>query len=349
MKRLAKIFAVAMAVAMLFALAACGQQGESQSGSTDTESAAPTEEATDNGAAAKEGQYHIGIVQLVEHNALDKATEGFEDALKEKLGEDAVVFDYQNAQGEANNCTTISTKFVNDNVDLIMANATPAAQAAAQATGTIPIVGVSITDYEVAGLVESNEAPGRNVTGCSDLSPINEHVKLIQQLCPDAKNIGILYCSSEDNSIVQAKQAREAMEAAGYTVTDYTAADSNELQTVVTKACSEQDALYVPTDNLMAANMQIIKNVATPAGIPTFCGEENMINSGGFATYSVNYYTLGYNAGLMAYDVLANGKNPAEMPIQFMAADELTLVINQEVADQLGITIPEDLAAQLGQ
>lgn len=339
MKKLAKIFAAAMAIAMLFALAACGQQGTEPT-------AAPSGEPADPSAA--QGQYRVGIVQLVEHNALDKATEGFQAALKEKLG-DNVTFDYQNAQGEANNCTTIATKFVNDDVDLIMANATGAAQAAAQATGTIPIVGVSITDYEVAGLVESNDAPGRNVTGCSDLSPIDEHVKLIQQLCPDVKSVGILYCSSEDNSIVQAEQARKALEAANYTVTDYTAADSNELQTVVTKACGEQDALYIPTDNLMAANMQIVQNIATPAGIPTFCGEENMVNSGGFATYSVNYYTLGYNAGMMAYDILVNGKSPAELPVQFMNAEELTLVINQDVAKQLNITIPEELAAQLDQ
>ena len=161
--------------------------------------------------------------------------------------------------------------------------------------------------------------------------------------------MGILYCSSEDNSIVQAEQARKALEAANYTVTDYTAADSNELQTVVTKACGEQDALYIPTDNLMAANMQIVQNIATPAGVPTFCGEENMVNSGGFATYSVNYYTLGYNAGMMAYDILVNGKSPAELPVQFMNAEELTLVINQDVAKQLNITIPEELAAQLNQ
>jgi putative ABC transport system substrate-binding protein len=338
MKKLAKLFAAALAISMLFALAACGQQGG-------TQSPAPS----DSGTPSANGKtYKIGIVQLVEHNALDKATEGFQAALKEKLG-DAVSFDYQNAQGEATNCTTIATKFVNDGVDLILANATGAAQASAQATNTIPIVGVSITDYEVAGLVESNEAPGRNVTGCSDLSPINEHVKLIQQLCPDVKKVGIVYCSAEDNSVVQAEQAKTALEAAGYTVAIYTAADSNEVQTVVTKACGEQDALYIPTDNLFASNMQIVKNIAMQAKIPTFCGEENMVTSGGFATYSVNYYTLGYQAGLMAYDILANGKAPASMPIQFMESADLTLVINKDVAKEIGVKIPSNLESQLAE
>ncbi|MGI6498789.1 MAG: ABC transporter substrate-binding protein [Oscillospiraceae bacterium] len=342
MKRLAKLLAAVMAVSMLFALAACGPKGE-------TESPAPSETATESVDPNASGKtYKIGIIQLVEHNALDKATEGFRAALEEKLGEN-VTFDYQNAQGEATNCTTIATKFVNDGVDLIMANATGAAQASAQATNTIPIVGVSITDYEVAGLVESNEAPGRNVTGCSDLSPIDEHVKLIQQLSPDVKNIGIVYCSSEDNSVVQAEQAKKAMETAGYKVSVYTAADSNEIQTVVTKACGEQDALYIPTDNLFATNMQIVKNIAVQAKIPVFCGEENMVTSGGLATYSVNYYTLGYQAGLMAYDVLVNGKQPASMPIQFMDSAKLTLVINKDVAKEIGVTIPSDLEAQLAQ
>lgn len=346
MKKLAKMMAAVLAISMLFALAACGQTNEPQnSDSASNESATPTVSSDPN---ASVGTYKIGIIQLVEHNALDKATEGFQAALKEKLG-DAVSFEYQNAQGEATNCTTIATKFVNDGVDLILANATGAAQASAQATNTIPIVGVSITDYVAAGLVESNEAPGRNVTGCSDLSPIAEHVKLMQQLCPEVQSVGILYCSSEDNSVVQAQQAKTALEAAGYTVKEYTAADSNEIQTVVTKACGEQDALYIPTDNLFAANIEIVKNIAVPAKIPTICGEENMVNSGGLATYSVNYYTLGYQAGLMAYDILVNGKDPATMPIQFMESSELTLVINKEVAEDIGITIPSDLESQLAE
>ena len=341
MKKFAKVMAAVLAISMLFALGACGQTNESESQSP--ESVSPGVSSDPNASAET---YNIGIIQLVEHNALDKATEGFQAALKEKLG-DSVSFNYQNAQGEATNCTTIATKFVNDGVDLILANATGAAQASAQATDTIPIVGVSITDYEVAGLVESNEAPGRNVTGCSDLSPIAEHVKLMQQLCPEVKSVGIVYCSSEDNSVVQAEQARAAFEDAGCTVQEYTAADSNEIQTVVTKACSEQDALYIPTDNLFASNMEIVKNIAVPAKIPTICGEENMVNSGGLATYSVNYYTLGYQAGLMAYEILVNGKDPASMPIQFMESSDLTLVINEEVAEELGITIPSDLESQL--
>ena len=294
------------------------------------------------GSDKEDGTYTVGIVQLVEHNALDSATEGFKAALKEKLG-DKVEFDFQNAQGEQTNCATIVTKFVNDDVDLIMANATNAVKAAREATSEIPIVGTSVTDYVKSGLVASDEAPGENLTGASDNNPVEVQVELMSKLCPDVKTIGIIYSSSEENSKIQADEAQAVFEAKGYTVKQYTSADSNELQAVVTAACAEVDAFYEPTDNLVAANMEIIKNVTVPAGKPVICGVQSMCEVGGLATYSINYYDLGYEAGLMAYDILVNGKDPAEMPIFHFDTSNLNLYINENIAADLGITVPDSL------
>ena len=279
---------------------------------------------------------------MVEHEALDAATEGFQDALKEKLG-DKVVFDVQNAQGEETNCATICTKFVNDDVDLIMANATQALTSAATATPDIPIVGTSVTDFVTTGTVESNDKPGTNVTGTSDLAPIDQQIALLKRLVPDAKTVCILYCSSEANSVYQAEEAQKELEKEGIKVEVYTVADSNDIQQVVTKAADNSDAIYIPTDNTIASNMEIVKNVTVPEKVPVIAGEENMCAVGGLATLSISYYNIGYNAGLMAYDILVNGKDPAEMPIQY--ADEITLKYNAEIASELGIQIPDDMVA----
>jgi len=236
----------------------------------------------------KDDVINIGIVQLIEHDALDQATQGFIDTLTEKLGEDKVKFDVQLAQGEQANCTTIVNKFVTGGVDLIMANATNAVKAAQEATSEIPIVGTSVTDYVAAGLVASNEKPGANVTGASDMNPVGVQVELLQTLVPDAKTIGIVYCSAEENSKVQAEEAKAAFEAKGYAVNIYTVADTNEINTVVTKACSEVDAFYEPTDNLIAANVPAMSNITTPAGKPVITGEESMCKSGFLATYSIS-------------------------------------------------------------
>ena len=335
MKKQMKILAVLLAVVLTLAMTACAG-GNSSSQSEGSSSAADPDKV-----------YKVGIVQYMEHNALDAATEGFMDALKERLG-DKVEFDVQNAQGEQTNCTTIATKLVNDGVDLIMANATPAAQAASQATAEIPIIATSVTDFVEAGLVAANDAPGGNVSGSSDLSPIAEHIALMGTLCPDAQTIGVVYCSSEDNSIIQAEQAKVGFEEAGYTVTLYTAADSNELQPVLTKAVAEVDALYIPTDNLLAANMELVKNITIPEKIPVICGEENMAMSGGLATYSINYYTLGHAAGEMAYEVMVGGADISKMPVKFMDSSELTMVINTEVAEALEWEIPAELLEAAG-
>ena len=326
MKKRMTALLLAMSLAAVL-LAGCGSTGK---------------DSGDSKKKADDDVYHVGVIQLVEHEALDAATEGFQDALKEKLG-DKVVFDVQNAQGEETNCATICTKFVNDDVDLIMANATQALTSAATATPDIPIVGTSVTDFVTTGTVESNDKPGTNVTGTSDLAPIDHQIALLKRLVPDAKTVGILYCSSEANSVYQAEEAQKELEKEGIKVEVYTVADSNDIQQVVTKAADNSDAIYIPTDNTIASNMEIVKNVTVPEKVPVIAGEENMCAVGGLATLSISYYNIGYNAGLMAYDILVNGKDPAEMPIQY--ADEITLKYNAEIASELGIQIPDDMVA----
>ena len=288
-------------------------------------------------------KYTVGIVQQLEHPALDAASLGFQEKLTELLGGN-VTFDYQNAQGEQTNCTTIATKFVSDGCDLIMANATTALQAAYAATADIPIVGTSVTDYVTAGVVDSNEAPGRNVTGASDLAPIDEQIAMLRELVPDAQKVGIVYCSAEPNSMYQSKLAQAELDKANIAWAEYTAADSNEVQSVVTKAVSECDVLYVPTDNTMANNTEIIKNVAVPAGVPVIAGEEGICSGCGVATLSISYYDLGVKAAEMAYEILVNGADPAEMPIEYVS-EGITEKYNAEIAEALQIAIPEDMVA----
>ena len=293
---------------------------------------------------ADDGTYHVGIVQLMQHVALDQATQGFQDALTEKLG-DKVSFDVKLASGETTNCTTIVTKFVNDGVDLIMGNATPAVIAAKEATSTIPIIGTSVTDYVApeAAIVASNEAPGANVTGYSDMSDIAAHVELTKKLCPDAKTVAIIYCSAEPNSVIQGNQAKELYEAAGLATVTLTASDITTIASVVTAACDQADVIYIPTDNLFAENMESVKNITEPAKIPVICGEGGMVQAGGTASVAIDYYTLGYRAGEMAYEILVNGADPATTPIGFMTAEDMELVINEENVAAIGLTIPEDL------
>ena len=288
--------------------------------------------------------YKVGIVQLMQHVALDQATQGFQDALTEKLG-DQVSFDVQLASGETTNCTTIVTKFVNEGVDLIMGNATPAVIAAKEATATIPIIGTSVTDYvsSEAGIVASNEAPGANVTGYSDMSDIAAHVELTQKLCPDAKTVAIIYCSAEPNSVIQGNQAKELYEAAGLATVTLTASDITTISTVVTSACDQADVIYIPTDNLFAENMESVKNIAEPAKIPVICGEGGMAQAGGTASVAIDYYVLGYRAGEMAYEIMVNGADPATTPIGFMTADDMELIINEENVAAIGLTVPDDL------
>ena len=295
------------------------------------------------GSAFAEGNiYNIGIIQLIQHPALDAATQGFQDALVEKLGEDAVTFDYQNAQGDSSNCATIVNGFVSAGVDLIMANATAALQAAFNGTETIPILGTSITTYPAALEIEVNEdgSTGYNVSGTSDLAPLDGQAEVLNTLFPDAKTVGLLYCSAEANSKYQIDVIEPILQGYGYETTRYTFSDSNDLASVVTKAASEIDVLYVPTDNTVANNTEVVNNICLPAGIPVIAGEEGICAGCGVATLSISYYDIGYATGLMAYEILANGADVSAMPIQY--APQFVKEYNAEICEALGITVPED-------
>lgn len=292
--------------------------------------------------AKTEKVYQVGICQLVQHEALDAATEGFEAALKEKLG-DKVVFIEQRASGDAATCAVICNQFVTDEVDLIMANATPALLAARSSTNKIPILGTSVTDYGSALEIDGfSGKTGVNISGTSDRVPEEEQAKILQELFPNEKNIGILYCSAEPNSKVQAEAFRKAAEAMGYTIKDFTFADSNDVAQITQTACDESDVIYIPTDNTAASNAELINNVAINAGTPIVCGEEGLCRACGVATLSISYYDLGYVTGQMAYEILVNGADVSTMEIQYAPFQK---EYNPEIADKLGIIVPEDYGA----
>lgn len=322
--KLQKVLAPLLAAGMLFGLAACSAPQES----------------------GEDGTYQVGIIQQMEHTALNSATEGFKAALTEKLG-DKVEFDYQNAQGEVSNCGTIASKFVSSNVDLILANATSALQAAYSATATIPVIGVSITDFATAGVeLDESGKPTGNVTGVSDLSPIDRQMELLKKLCPNVQKVAIVYCSSEPNSKFQSDLAEAALDEMGIAHQVYTVMNTNDITTVVTKAVAECDVMYIPTDNTMADNMGLVKNITLGADkkVPVIAGEENMCKVGGLATLSGSYYDMGYQAGLMAYEILVNGKQPSDFEIQYVT-DGLVEKYNPEIAEELGVEIPEGMVA----
>lgn len=320
------------ATGMALTLGACS---DSSSSTGDDATAEAETEAPE--AEAETATYKIGVIQLVEHNALDAANEGFVQALDDSGI--SYTIDQQNAQNDQAACQTIASKLVSDGDDLILAIATPAAQAAAGATETIPIVGTAITDFAESGLVASNDAPGGNVTGTSDLNPVTDQIDLLLQLVPDAKTVGILFCSAEANSELQAQMAEEACAAVGLATERYTVSSSNEIQQVVESMAGKVDAMYCPTDNTIAAGMATVAMVANDNGIPTICGEENMVEQGGLATYSLNYYDLGYKAGEMAVRILVDGENPGDMPIEYLSGDDLKFVVNEETAEILGIDV----------
>ena len=285
----------------------------------------------------------IGICQLVQHPALDAATQGFRDALTEKFGGD-VTFDEQNASGDAVNCATIINTFVSNNVDLILANATPALQAAVAATADIPVLGTSITEYGVAlGIDDFNGVTGINVSGTSDLAPLNEQAAMVKELFPEAKKVGLLYCSAEANSIYQVKVVGEELGKLGYETEEYAFTDSNDVASVAQSAADSCDVIYIPTDNTAAAYTETIANVLIPAGIPAVVGEEGICSGCGVATLTISYYDIGYKTGEMAYEILANGADVSAMPIEY--APQFTKKYNAANAKALGIAIPEDYVA----
>ena len=303
-------------------LAACG--GSSDSGSTSTDSADKT--------------YRIGVLQLVEHEALDAANEGFVAALDES----GITYeiDQQNAQGDQSACQTIAAKLVGDGDDLILAIATPAVEACAGATEEIPIVGTAVTDFAASNLVESNDAPGGNITGSSDLTPVADQIRMLHTVLPDAKEIGVLWCTAESNSDLQAAMAADACKEYGMTATDYTVSSSNEIQSVVESMIGKVDALYAPTDNTIAASAALVCSTATENNIPVIAGEEGICAGCGVATLSIRYYDLGYTTGEMAYEILVNGADVSAMEIRI--APRVTKEYNAELCAVLNIAIPED-------
>lgn len=316
MKKFKRLLAVASVAAMSLSLCACGGKKE-------------------------DDVYTVGICQLVQHDALDAATKGFKDALVEELGEDKVKFDEQNAQGDANTCSTIINGFVSSDVDLILANATPALQAAAAGTDTIPILGTSVTTYGVALEIEDfSGTVGGNISGTSDLAPLDGQADMLKELFPDAKKVGLLYCSAEANSQYQVDTVKGYLEELGLTCEYYAFSDSNDLSAVCTSAAENSDVIYVPTDNTVASNTEIIKNICMPAKVPVIAGEEGICSGCGVATLSISYYDLGVATGKMAAKILKGESKISEMPIEY--APQFTKKYNKDICDELGVTIPED-------
>lgn len=336
-----KLLALMLTLTMVVSMTACGSKEEAPAEApAETDAEAPAEDAE---APAAGETYTVGICQLVQHDALDAATQGFMDALTEELG-DAVSFDVQNASGDSATCATIVNKFVSDDVDLILANATPALQAAAAGTDTIPILGTSVTEYGVALEIEGFDGTvGGNISGTSDLAPLDQQAAMLNELFPDAKNVGLVYCSAEANSQYQVDEVQKFLEELGYTCKQYSFADSNDLASVATTAADENDVIYVPTDNAVASNAEIVKNICEPAGVPVIAGEEGICAGCGVATLSISYYDLGVATGKMAAKVLTGEADIAEMPIEY--APQFTKKYNAELAEAMGVTIPDDYVA----
>ena len=282
-------------------------------------------------------KYKIGVIQLMEHVALDAATEGFKQAIIDELGEENVEFDVQNGQGDPQTCSTIANQFVSNNVDLILANATPALQSAAAATADIPILGTSVTEYGVAlDLKDFNGTVGGNISGTSDLAPLDKQAAMITEWCPDAKTVGLLYCSKEANSQYQVDVVKTELEKAGLTATLYPFSDSNDLAQVCTTAADNCDVIYVPTDNTVAENTGIIDNICEPKKIPVIAGEEGICSGCGIATLSISYYDLGYTTGKMAVQILKGEADVSTMAIGY--AETQTPKYNKQNCEALGIT-----------
>lgn len=347
MKKLSKLTAAALSAALLLSLAACsGGTGTSATPTPAPQSAAPEAQSA---APAPEGgsdKYVVGICQLVQHEALDAATQGFKDVLTEKLG-DRVEFKEQNAQGDSATCATIVNGFVSSNVDLILANATASLQAATAATADIPILGTSITEYGVAlGLEGFEGTVGGNVSGTSDLAPLADQAAMLKELFPDAKNVGLIYCSAEANSQYQVDTVKAELEALGYTCTLYPFSDSNDLSSVANTAVGASEVIYVPTDNTVAANTGILDNICQPAGVPVIAGEQGICAGCGVATLSIDYTDLGRATGEMAVKILTGEADVSTLPIEY--APNFTKMYNPAICDALGITVPDGYTAIAG-
>ena len=338
MKNLSKLTALLSAAAMTLSLAAC-----SSGNAASTPAPADTSTPTDTAAPSEGATYTVGICQLVTHDALDAATQGFMDALNEALP-GQVEFDVQNAAGDSNTCSTIVNSFVADGVDLILANATPALQAATAATADIPILGTSVTEYGVALNIQGFDGTvGGNVSGTSDLAPLDQQAAMIYELFPDAETGGLIYCSAEANSQYQVDTVKAELEKLGYTCELYPFADSNDAAAVTQTACDASDVIYVPTDNTVASNTGIVDNICQPAGVPVVAGEEGIAKGCGVATLSISYYDLGVTTGKMAAQILTGEADISSMPIAY--AENFTPKYNPVICEALGLTLPENYVA----
>ncbi len=341
-----KILAMLLAAIMLLALAACGTTADETSAPPSDDAAvseAPVDESETPSEPA-DTQYVVGICQQMTHDALDAATQGFKDALSDILGEGAVEYSEGNAGGEQPNCVTIIDGLVSENVDLILANATWPLQAAYSATSEIPVLGTSVTDYATAlNIDEWTGTVGGNISGTSDLAPLDQQAAMIQELFPEATNVGLLYCSGEPNSVYQIETIKGYLEEMGYTCEAYAFTDVNDLSSVTQTACDNSDVIYIPTDNTAAGNTETIANIVLAAGVPVVAGESGICSGCGVATLSIDYYELGYTTGEMAAQILKGEADISTMPIEY--APTVTKMYNAANCEALGITIPEGYTA----
>ena len=340
-----KALALVLAALLLVSMAACTGTAPAATTAAAAETTAAAEtEASEASAETESGKtYTVGICQLVQHPALDAATQGFKDALTEALG-DAVSFNEQNASGESVNCATIVNGLVASQVDLILANATAPLQAAASATADIPVLGTAVTDYASALEIDNwTGTVGGNISGTSDLAPLDQQAAMLQELFPDAKTVGLLYCSAESNSKYQVDMIRGYLEQAGLTCEEYAFTDTNDVASVTQKACDSSDVIYIPTDNTAASNTEAIANVVLPAGVPVIAGEEGICSGCGVATLSISYYDLGYATGKMAVKILTGEADISTMPVEY--APQVTKKYNAANCETLGVTVPDDYAA----
>ncbi len=317
-----KILALLLVIVMIMGLTACGGND-----------------------ASKDDVLKIGVIQIIKHDALDRAYQGFVDELAEQgyVDGENIEIDYQIASGDQSNCLSIAEAMVNDGKDLIFAIGTPAAQAAASKTTDIPILVSAVTDPAGSGLVASNDEPGCNVSGTSDLTPVAEQIELLKQIVPGAKKVAVLYCSTESNSEIQLRLAKEAAADNGVEIVEASVSSSNEIQQMVTSLSGKADAIYVPTDNTIAAGMETVSMIATEEKLPVICGESGPVKNGGLATLSLDYYDLGAATAKQAVKVLADGEDISKMPIEYMPKDSLKYYVNKAVADKLGIEIPAEI------
>ena len=332
-----KLLCIVLALMMVLALAACGEAG--------TEETAPATEPAGAEETAPAGEasgakYTVGICQLAPHTALDAATQGFIDTLTEALGDDVEIKN-NNAGGEQPNCVTIIDGYVSEGVDLILANATGALQAAASATAEIPVLGTAVTNYAIALGQDDTmvEVLGSNISGTSDLAPLDQQAAMVKELFPDAGTVGLLYCSAEANSVYQVEVVQAELEALGYATEIYAFTDANDLASITQTACDNSDVIYIPTDNTAANNTEAIANVVLAAGVPVIAGESGICSGCGVATLSIDYYELGQITGEMAVQILTGEADVSEMAIGY--DETVTKMYNAANCEALGITIPE--------